>query len=200
MNNVEKFFDKDAGQYASSYFAYLSEVLQSIDQQEIRDFVATLLDARDRDATIFFIGNGGSASTCSHFANDLVIGTKTTNRHFRVVSLADNNALLTAIGNDFGYQDVFARQLRALGKSGDVVVAISASGNSPNLLEALSVAADIGIKSIGMTSFDGGKLKERADQSLHVPTAPREYGPAEDAHLVLNHAVVAYLMQLLKGE
>lgn len=200
MNKIEKFYSVDPGEYATSYFNYLGQILQNIDIQEIRDFVETLLDARERNATIFFIGNGGSASTCSHFANDLVVGTKTKKKHFRVLSLTDNNALLTAVGNDFGYSDIFSRQLRALGKSGDVVVAVSASGNSPNLLEALNVASDIGMNTVGITSFDGGKLKQSADKTLHVPTEPREYGPAEDAHLVLNHVVVAYLMQFLKDE
>lgn len=200
MNNIEKIYTNDPGRYAAAYFKYLDDILQGIDIQEVRDFVEILLDARERNSMIFFIGNGGSASTCSHFANDLVIGTKTKQKHFRAVSLTDNNAIITAIGNDFGYKDVFSRQLRALGKKGDVVVAISASGNSNNLLDAVKVSSEMGIKTVALTSFDGGKLKESADQVLHVPSAVGEYGPAEDAHLILNHAIVAYLMQFLKGE
>ena len=200
MNNVEKIFDQNPAKFAGSYFDYLHEILKSIDSNEISGFVNTLLSAREREATIFFIGNGGSASTASHFANDLVIGTKTKSKHFRVVALTDNNAVITAIGNDFGYEDIFERQIKVLGKSGDVVVAISASGNSPNLLKAFKTASDMNIKTVALTAFDGGKMREIADEKLHVPTDLKEYGPAEDAHLVLNHVVVGYLMQALRSE
>jgi len=200
MNNVEKIFDKDPAKFASSYFDYLHEILKGIDKNQIVEFVNTLLGARERGATVFFIGNGGSASTASHFANDLVIGTKTERKHFRVVALTDNNAVITAIGNDFGYDDIFDRQIKALGKPGDVVVAISASGNSPNLVKAFDTASTMDIKTVALTAFDGGKLRLMADQNLFVPTDMKEYGPAEDAHLILNHIVVAYLMQALGAE
>jgi len=108
--------------------------------------------------------------------------------------------VITAIGNDFGYDDIFDRQIKALGKPGDVVVAISASGNSPNLVKAFDTASTMDIKTVALTAFDGGKLRLMADQNLFVPTDMKEYGPAEDAHLILNHIVVAYLMQALGAE
>lgn len=198
MNNVEKFFDRDPAIFAKSYFNYLAQVLSNIDPQEVAGFVRTLLDARERGATVFFMGNGGSATTASHFANDLSIGTNSYHKPFRALAITDNNAVVTAIANDFGYNDVFERQLRVLGRKGDVVVGISASGNSPNLLKAFEAAKEMGIKSVALTAFDGGKMRSMADEGIYVPTGMKEYGPAEDAHIVVDHLVGAYLINLVK--
>lgn len=198
MNNIDCFFTRDPVVFARLYLEYVGEVLKGVDAQDIGRFVTTLLDARERGATIFFIGNGGSAATASHFANDLAIGTHSYDKPFRVISLTDNQAIISAIGNDFGYDDVFVRQLRVLGKADDVVVAISASGNSPNLISTFEYAKAAGIRTVAITAFDGGKLKLMADEGVHVPTALKEYGPAEDAHMVLDHLVGAYLMRLVR--
>ena len=197
MNNLDRIFFKDPVAFAGAYFDYLSSVLKAIDAREIGQFIETLLDARERGATIYFIGNGGSAATASHFANDIAIGTNSYEKPFRAVSLTDSNAIITAVGNDFGFEEIFVRQLRVLGRAGDVVVAISASGNSPNLIRAFDYAKSIGIKTVAITAFDGGKMKQMADEGVHVPTAPKEYGPAEDAHMVLDHLVGAYLMRFI---
>jgi len=198
MNNIDRIFTRDPVAFAGAYLKYLQTVLQGIDTAEIGQFIETLLDARGRGATIFFIGNGGSAATASHFANDLSIGTNDYDRPFRAVSLTDNVAVISAIGNDFGYEDIFSRQLRVLGQKGDLLVAISASGNSPNLLKAFEVARSLGIKTVALTAFDGGKMRVVADEGIHVPTEAKEYGPAEDAHMVLDHLVGAYLMRLVR--
>jgi D-sedoheptulose 7-phosphate isomerase len=198
MNNIDKFYTADPVMFAGAYLEYLRKVLTDIKVEEIGRFIATLLEARERGATIFFIGNGGSAATASHFANDLSIGTNDYKSPFRAISLTDNVAILTAVGNDFGYEEIFVRQLRVLGKRGDVVIAISASGNSPNLLKAFEFARTAGIKTVAITAFDGGKMKLSADEGIHVPTAPKEYGPAEDAHMILDHLVAAYLMRAVR--
>ena len=197
MNNLDRIFTKDPVAFAEAYLDYLTSVLKTIDAREIGQFIETLLDARERGATIYFIGNGGSAATASHFANDIAIGTNSYDKPFRAVSLTDSNAIITAVGNDFGFEEIFVRQLRVLGRAGDVVVAISASGNSPNLIRAFDYAKSIGIKTVAITAFDGGKIKQIADEGIHVPTAPKEYGPAEDAHMVLDHLVGAYLMRFI---
>ena len=197
MNNLDRIFTKDPVAFAEAYLDYLTSVLKTIDAREIGQFIETLLDARERGATIFFIGNGGSTATASHFANDIAIGTNSYDKPFRAVSLTDSNAIITAVGNDFGFEEIFVRQLRVLGRAGDVVVAISASGNSPNLIRAFDYAKSIGIKTVAITAFDGGKMKQIADEGVHVPTAPKEYGPAEDAHMVLDHLVGAYLMRFI---
>jgi D-sedoheptulose 7-phosphate isomerase len=199
MNNIDRFFTRNPVAFAEAYLNYLQTVLRRIDPAEIGRFIETLLDARARGAMVFFIGNGGSAATASHFANDLSIGSNDYDRPFRVISLTDNSAVISAIANDFGYEDVFVRQLRVLGEKGDVLVAISASGNSPNLLKAVEYAQSAGIKTVALTAFDGGKLKAMADEGIHVPTEPKEYGPAEDAHLVLDHLVGAYLIRIVQA-
>jgi D-sedoheptulose 7-phosphate isomerase len=197
-NNIDRFFTPDPVEFARAYLEYVQTVLRRIDVGEIASFIRTLLDARERGATVFFMGNGGSAATASHFANDLAIGTNDYERPFRAVSLADNVAILTAIGNDFGYDEIFVRQVRVLGKRGDVLVGISASGNSPNLLKAFAYADSAGIASVAITAFDGGKMKTAAKQGIHVPTGLKEYGPAEDAHMVLDHLIGAYLIRYVK--
>jgi D-sedoheptulose 7-phosphate isomerase len=198
MNNLDRIFTKDPAAFAEAYLDYLAKVLKEIDTEAIGRFIQTLLDARERGAAIYFIGNGGSAATASHFANDLGIGTNSYDKPFRAVSLTDNQAIITAIGNDFGYEEVFVRQLRILGRPGDVVVGISASGNSPNLLRAFEYAKSSGIKTIAITAFDGGKMKLMADDGIHVPTAPKEYGPAEDGHMILDHLIGAFLMRFVR--
>lgn len=197
MNNLDRIYTKDPVAFAGAYLEYLNKVLKGIDTGAIGRFIQTLLDVREGGAAIYFIGNGGSAATASHFANDLAIGTNSYDKPFRVISLTDNQAIITALGNDFGYEEIFVRQLRVLGKEGDVVVGISASGNSPNLIRTFEYAKSAGIKTVAITAFDGGKMKQMADQCIHVPTSPKEYGPAEDAHMILDHLIGAYLMRFI---
>lgn len=199
MNNIDGFFTSDPVAFAKAYIKYLQSVLQRVDTAEIGRFIETLLDARERGATVFFIGNGGSAATASHFANDLSIGTNDYEQPFRVISLTDNVPIITAIGNDFGYEEIFVRQLRIHGEKGDVLVGISASGNSPNVIRAFDFARSAGIKTVAITAFDGGRMKTMADEGIHVPTEPKEYGPAEDTHMVLDHLVGAYLMRYVRA-
>jgi D-sedoheptulose 7-phosphate isomerase len=198
MNNLDRIFTSDPIDFARSYLSYVQSILQRIDPEEIGRFIQTLLEARERGSTIFFIGNGGSAATASHFANDLSIGTNEYEKPFRAMSLTDNVSVITALGNDFGYEDIFVRQLQILGKRGDVVIGISASGNSPNLLKTFEYARSAAIKTVAITAFDGGKMKAMADEGIHVVTGPKEYGPAEDAHMVLDHLVGAYLMRYVR--
>ena len=200
MNNVDKIFNNSNGvsDYSKSYLEYLHKVLTSISFYEIDDFVKILLEARERGSTIFFIGNGGSAATASHFANDIAIGSREFDKPFRVISLCDNQAVITAIANDDGYEKIFSQQLRVLLKKQDVVVSISASGNSPNLIHAINTTKAMGGITVGISAFDGGKMKELVDFSLHVPSEKGEYGPAEDAHMVLDHLVANYLMRYVK--
>jgi len=197
MNNVDRFYTENVEEFSDSYIKYLSSVLEKIDKLEIKQFITSILNARNLGSSIFFIGNGGSASTASHFANDLAIGTNSYKNTFRVISLCDNNAIISAVGNDFSYEEIFSRQLKVLGKKGDLLVAISASGNSPNLVKAFETAKECSIKTVALTSFDGGKLKEMADAVVHVPAERGEYGPAEDAHLIINHILAHWFQNKL---
>ena len=162
MNELDRIFSKSVSEesFANAYIKHLTIILSKIDTKEISNFINILLDARNRDATIFFMGNGGSAATAAHFANDIGVGVGVNahkNNPFRVISLVDNCAVITAISNDDGYENVFSKQLQVLMKKGDVVVAISASGNSKNLLEAFKYAEQNGGITFGITAFDGGE-------------------------------------------
>ena len=201
MNNIDQIYSESFSlkDYSRLYIQYLASVLNSISLTDIEKFVEVLLEARERESSIFFIGNGGSAATASHFANDIAIGTRTYEKPFRAISLCDNQAVITAIANDDGFEKIFSQQLEVLLKKQDVVVAISASGNSPNLIDAIETAKKMSAISVGISAFDGGKMKEMVDVSLHVPTEKSEYGPAEDAHMVLDHLISNYLMRFVRN-
>lgn len=199
MNNIDQFYSSSNNikDFSLAYLNYLSEILSNIDTTEIESFINLLIDAREKDQTIFFIGNGGSASTASHFSNDLSYGVKTHGLPFKSVSLCDNSSVVTALSNDYGYDDVFVRQLKSQARAGDVVIGISASGNSSNIINAFEYAKDNRIKCIAITAFDGGKMKLIADTGIHIPTEQKEYGPAEDVHLIIDHLTTSYLTRLL---
>lgn len=194
MNNLESIYAErpEAGEFADGYLGYLSEILAKLDRGQIAKFIDALLDAQRRGATVFFLGNGGSAATASHFQNDL---TRWRDNPMRVVSLTDNVAVLTAIANDYGYDQVFRMQLENLLLPGDLVVGISVSGNSPNVVLAMEYATSKGAVTVGLTGFDGGRLATMVDINVHVPTLPGEYGPAEDVHLILDHLIVSFLWE-----
>jgi len=200
MNKVTEIFEtsKSPSEFSRNYFNYLSEVFSKISEVEVGNFISLILDARDRGAQIFFMGNGGSSATADHFVNDIAIGTRTTGKPFRTYSLCSNMSSLTAIANDDGYEYVFIKQLRSLMRPGDVVIGISASGNSPNILNALEFAASNEAITVGITGFDGGKMKSLAKYSVHVPTAKGEYGPVEDIHMIFDHILGNYLAYYCK--
>lgn len=195
MNTVDQIYNKtsNAADFSKSYLAYLSEIFQLMDYQSIEKMAQVILKARETENTVFFIGNGGSAATASHFANDLAIGTRCRNKKFKALSLTDNVAAMTAIANDWSYEDLFAKQLEAYYKSGDVLVSISASGNSPNVIKATEYVKNQGGFTIGLTGFDGGRLKEIVDLAVHVPSNKGEYGPVEDVHMILDHIIHSYV-------
>ena len=152
--------------------------------------------ARELDQTVFIIGNGGSAATASHISNDLSVGVTAagrTGKPFRVLSLTDNAAALTAIGNDFGYDDIFSAQLSVHFRQGDRLVVISASGNSPNLIKAADWVKQRGGRVLGLLGFDGGKLAPLCDVAIVAKTPKGEYGPVEDVHMILDHLIYSWL-------
>lgn len=184
---------REAHELLERYAASLSTIITNLDLAAVGRLAELILETRDNGKTIFFIGNGGSASTASHFANDLSIGTKLSRNPIKSVALTDNLSVITAIANDFGYEFVFAKQLSYLGSRGDLLISISASGNSPNLLEATNVAKACGINTFALVAFDGGMLKQISDDSIHVLTDHGEYGLAEDSHLAINHMIAKFI-------
>jgi D-sedoheptulose 7-phosphate isomerase len=204
MNKIDeltKMHAEDPAGYARAYLDYLASCFKALDSDAIESLIRLLLAARVSENTVFFIGNGGSAATASHFANDISIGTRTGDHlPFRAVSLTDNVAVMTALANDEGYDRMFVDQLRVHMRDGDSLVAISASGNSPNLIEAVDYAKTRGATVVGLTGFDGGQLREKSDISLHVPTAKGEYGPVEDVHMIFDHLIGSYLIAEVKRQ
>lgn len=175
---------------------YREEVISLLSDLDI-DVIAlaadTLREAREHGRTVFIGGNGGSATTASHMVTDLMFGRGLPQPGLRVVGLADNQAVITATGNDVSFDAIFARQLRQLAHPQDILILISASGNSPNILKAAREGRGLGLTVIGLTGFDGGELAQLSDVSLHVASRPGAYGPVEDVHLVINHLLVEML-------
>jgi len=179
--------------YALHYLSHLSERLSQIDPDEVADLIRELESVRTEGSTVFLAGNGGSAATASHMANDFGIGLHSAgSTAIRAVALTDNVPVMTAISNDVRYRNVFEDQLKVLYQTGDRLLAISASGNSPNLIAAAEWVKSKGGRVIGLVGFDGGALKGLCDVAVHVRTPGGEYGPVEDAHMVLNHLVVTW--------
>ena len=170
-----------------TYFDTLNSALKTVSPADVDRASAILADAYQDDRTVFVIGNGQSATTASAFALDLTKQTRTPGlaRRFRVLALTDNTAALTAWANDESYDAIFTEQLDGLFRPGDVVVAVSASGNSPNVLAAAGWARDHGGRVIALTGFEGGKIDALADVNLIVRIA--DYGHVETAHLAIMH-------------
>ncbi|WP_027388953.1 D-sedoheptulose-7-phosphate isomerase [Chrysiogenes arsenatis] len=186
--------------FIKTYFSRLADVLSALDTTTVARIIQVFEQAHTKQATIYFAGNGGSASTASHFANDLGVGLKLRSiRSFHVQSLADNPAVTTSIANDVGYDNIFYVQLLDILRPDDVLVAISASGNSPNIIKAAEYTKNIGATLIGCTGFDGGKLKDLADISFHIQSEKGEYGLVEDVHMILDHAIYSYYLSLKEG-
>ena len=187
--------------YFNMYSNYLSELLTSIDFKVVDDVVNCFIAARENKKTIFFAGNGGSAATASHFAQDLTeVGRKAGVAGFKTISLTDNVPFITAVGNDYGYDKIFSIQVSELFCKGDVLVVISASGNSTNVIEAVRYAKELGGTTVGLVGFDGGKLLRMCDYTIHIKTNKGEYGPVEDIHMTLDHMITSFLIFKLINE
>jgi D-sedoheptulose 7-phosphate isomerase len=181
----------------NQYIQDLRDTLSDIFQDPIHDVIDILHTARIDDRQVFIMGNGGSASTATHFVCDLSKNTRMVGKpHFRVVGLTDNMALLSAYANDEGYDQVFVQQLASFVQPDDVVIGISTSGNSPNVLEAIDLANRINAITIGFTGFDKGRLGQMVDINLHVPSDNIEQ--VEDIHLMFEHLICTVLRQRIQ--
>jgi D-sedoheptulose 7-phosphate isomerase len=181
------------------YWHELASIIQAMSFDTLSKAAELLLDCYRRGGTVFMLGNGGSAATASHFACDLAKGTQAAGLPaFRVVSLSDNVPLMTAWANDTNYERIFAEQLATLIHPADIVIAISASGNSPNILAAARLARQSDAMTLALTGQDGGKLSRLADFTIYVPSQSIEQ--VEDAHLVIAHSLCVVLREQLRTE
>jgi len=201
LRNPHSAFEKGDGvkAFLENYRSELSAVLYAIDLAKISDFIQILERAREEGRGIFVFGNGGSAATASHFVVDMVKGASYGRpKRFRIMALTDQVPTITAYANDLGYEVVFEQHLRNFARPGDVVVAISASGNSRNVLRAVEYANSIGCTTIGLTGFDGGQLARLAGHALVVPSS--HMGRVEDGHMFVCHLICYYFMETDKAD
>ncbi|MCL6546358.1 MAG: SIS domain-containing protein [Bryobacteraceae bacterium] len=180
--------------FLAQYRKQLEKMLSGLDLAKVQQAIEWLAEAREQGRQIFVFGNGGSASTASHFATDLVKGASYGRaRRFRILALTDSLPTITAYANDTGYENVFVEQLKNFAREGDVVIGISSSGNSPNVIRAIEYAASAGCRSIGLTGGDGGKLGPLVHLEIRAPET--HTGRIEDAHFVICHMIGYYFME-----
>lgn len=180
------------------YLILETEVLKQLAVEEIEKALYTLEQAMEHEKTIYIFGNGGSSATASHFQNDFNKGiSEHTVKKFRFVCLNDNVPTVMAIANDIGFEEIFKFQLEGKLQKEDVIVAISGSGNSANVINAVLYAKKIGSTVIGLTGYSGGKLKELCDISLHVPIQSMQI--TEDVHMIFDHLMMSVFYKTMCG-
>jgi D-sedoheptulose 7-phosphate isomerase len=183
--------------FPSLYKTDLLQAVETIDLAKVGEAIDILRRARDEKRHIFVCGNGGSASTASHFVCDMVKGASFGREaRFRIMALTDSLPTITAYSNDVSYDCVFAEQLKNFAQPGDVVIAISGSGNSPNVLRAIEYAGSIGCRTIALTGRDGGKLGPLAE--LNLQASVPHMGRIEDVHMIVMHMICYYFMDAEK--
>jgi D-sedoheptulose 7-phosphate isomerase len=178
------------------YVEKTGALLELLDPAEIQALVDVICDAYSEDQWVFIVGNGGSGANASHLCEDLGKGTLTdleSQKRLRVISLTDNTPYILAWANDEGYDRIFCEQLQNLAQEGALLIAISGSGNSPNVLRAVEYARSHGMRTFGITGYDGGVLRQLADQGLHVPSD--DMGLVEAVHGVAFHYLVDALRE-----
>lgn len=185
----------------NNYVEYLSKFVNSVDENEIEVLINLLFDAYKTGKMVFVIGNGGSAANASHFAQDLAKGTRVNleqKKRIKALSLTDNLPFVTALGNDDGYNTIFEQQLRTFANPGDILLAISGSGNSPNVIRAIEWANKNGLETIGITGFNGGKLKTINRYSVNVPL--NDMCTSESIHSIIFHYVILELQKMISND
>lgn len=186
-------------EHIQDYLSLLQQTIDKLPKQLIADVIAVLQQARIQDNQVFIMGNGGSASTASHFVCDLAKNTRRKGLpHFRVIGLTDNMASFSAYANDEGYENVFSQQLTNLIKPGDVVIGISTSGNSKNVINAIVEAQRHNTTTIGFTGFDGGQLAQLVNINIHVQSNIIEH--VEDIHLIMEHIIVKMIKEQIQPQ
>jgi len=189
----------DFNSFATNYLNNLHTLMKTINLDELDKMKSHIQNQHKSNSRIYIIGNGGSASTASHMANDLGTGLKRRDiLSLDVLSLCDNTSISTALANDIGYDNIFYMQLKDILKPNDTIIAISCSGNSPNIVKAVEYGKDVGSTIISLTGFSGGKLKNTSDINIHFETSDTDYGLVEDAHMIVNHMLYSYFNELKK--
>jgi len=177
----------------NGYKERLIKSLESLNKAELENFIGLLLSTIKRGGTIYFQGNGGSSATCSHFVNDLTLLSEKSSLPIFCKSLCADSSVLTCLANDFSFEDVFLRQIKSVLKPHDLLVSLTASGNSENLVRSVRAANERGVRTVSILGFDGGILKGLSTDTLLIQSAVGDYGVVEDLHLSINHITMEYL-------
>ena len=183
------------------YIEYLNVNLKKINTGKVKELSDHIFEAYKNDKMVFVIGNGGSAANASHFAQDLAKGTRYSDKQkkfIKALSLTDNLPFISAIGNDHGYENIFSEQLKTFGSKGDLVIAISGSGNSPNIIKAIEWSNENGLITIGITGYDGGKLSKINSFNLHSEL--NDMCTVESIHSVLFHYLIIDLKDRIEKD
>jgi D-sedoheptulose 7-phosphate isomerase len=182
----------------NSYRSNLSRCLDALPESDITNLVNLLWQVRQQERQVFICGNGGSAANALHISNDLLYGINPSGAAMRVEALSANTAVMTCLGNDTGYVNIFSHQLKVKGVCGDLLLVLSGSGNSPNILAALEQARVLGMHTFAVVGYDGGKAKIMADANIHIDIPDMQI--SEDMQLILGHIVMRELHEKIQGE
>lgn len=197
MNALETIYrqSQSPADFASQYCDHMHKVIGSLDSDAVAKLIGLVEQAGIDDKTVFLCANGGSAAVATHWVNDLSANSVVEGQPgFRVMSLTDNSSSVTALANDACFDDVFVIQLKANMRPGDLVIFMSVSGNSPNIVRAVDYANANGAVTVGCSGINGGALAANAQHSIHIPSTNDEYGPVEDMFSVIMHIVISYLI------
>ena len=187
MDNIKK-----SPNHFVAYSNLLQQTIKSINLELVHDLAEDILKCWVEKRNLFLCGNGGSAGNAIHLANDFVYGVaKTHGGGIRATALPANSSVLTCLGNDLGYEEIFSEQLAVAGNAGDLLIVLSGSGNSPNILRALEVARDVGVRSYAILGYEGGRAKALADAVIHVEVQDMQI--AEDSQLIIGHMIMQWL-------
>lgn len=185
VNEIKKYYEKE------------KQIIDLLNFDEIENAIKAIIDAYERKATIYIFGNGGSAATASHYANDFNKGiSENLEKKFNMICLSDNFATIMAIANDIGFEEVFRFQLRNRLRTTDLVIGISGSGNSANVVNAIEYANEVGTPTIGISGYKGGKLKELSDYHMHCPIEDMQI--TEDIHMTFDHMMYGVISDYLE--
>ena len=191
MNRIEKI-----NKYYKEYRKRLNDILDQVNTKDLEKVISIMVETFKKGNTVYVCGNGGSAATASHMQADFSFFVRYyTNFRPRMIALTDNTPLITAVGNDTTFNDIFVEQLKGKFQKGDTIICISASGNSENVIRAAEYANTREGNSIGFVGFSGGKLKDVCTATLYTPNPKGDYGPIEDIHMIYDHLIVNYLSE-----
>lgn len=189
----------NAATFFKNYSERLSQALEGFDWDQVTQLSEAILRCHREDRAIYLCGNGGSAANANHLVNDLLYSIyQVSGKGLRVEALTANNAVLTCLGNDINYENIFAHQLKAKGRKSDLLIALSGSGNSQNVVNAIHVAKALGMETISILGFDGGHCKSISDKAIHFPVQDMQL--AEDLQIMAGHMVTQWLVETLRRE